>query len=70
MKNKKIVDLKEQNLEFSQKDETIKLLNFNKEKMSLDIAIFKNKKFIKNSSMVFAHLPKNLKAKLNPKAKY
>lgn len=70
MKNRKIVDLKEQNLEFSQKDETIKLLNFNKEKMSLDIAIFKNKKFIKNSSMVFAHLPKNLKAKLNPKAKY
>ena len=33
----------------------------------LEIAIFKNDKFIKNSSMVFAHLPKSLKAKLNPK---
>ena len=63
----KIVDLKDQNLEFIQKDETIKLLSFNTLKMSLEIAIFKNNKFIKNSSMVFAHLPKSLKAKLNPK---
>ncbi|RXJ92656.1 malate dehydrogenase [Aliarcobacter trophiarum LMG 25534] len=69
LKNRKIVDLKEQNFEFSQKDETIKLLSFDKEKMSLEIAIFKNKEFVKNSSMVFAHLPKSLKAKLNPKTK-
>ncbi len=47
MKNIKIVDLKEQNLEFSQKDETIKLLSFDKEKMSLKIAIFKDKEFYK-----------------------
>lgn len=67
MVKKKIVDLKEQNLEFIQKDETIKLLSFNTQKMSLEISIFKNDKFVKNSSMVFAHLPKSLKAKLNPK---
>ncbi len=67
MIKKKIVDLKEQNLEFIQKDETIKLLSFNTQKMSLEISIFKNDKFVKNSSMVFAHLPKSLKAKLNPK---
>lgn len=64
---KKIVDLKKLNLEFIQKDETIKLLSFDTLKMSLEISIFKNEKFVKNSSMVFAHLPKSLKAKLNPK---
>jgi hypothetical protein len=64
---RKIVDLRDSNLEFIQKDEIIKLLSFNTEKMSLEIAIYKNRNFIKNSSMVFAHLPKTLKAKLNPK---
>ncbi|PRM90782.1 malate dehydrogenase [Aliarcobacter cryaerophilus] len=67
MVKKKIVDLKKLNLEFIQKDETIKLLSFDTLKMSLEISIFKNEKFVKNSSMVFAHLPKSLKAKLNPK---
>ncbi|QKF73168.1 hypothetical protein AFAEC_1000 [Aliarcobacter faecis] len=67
MAKKKLIDLRDSNLEFIQKDETIKLLSFNFEKMSLEIAIFKNNSFIKNSTMVFAHLPKNLKAKLNPK---
>ncbi|QKJ27354.1 hypothetical protein ACBT_1448 [Aliarcobacter cibarius] len=65
--NKKIIDLRNSNLQFLQKDETIKLLNFNTEKMNLEIAIFKNDSFVKNSTMVFAHLPKTLKAKLNPK---
>lgn len=68
MAKRKIVDLRGSNLEFTQKDETIKLLSFNSEKMSLEIAIYKNSNFIKNSCMVFAHLPKTLKAKLNPKA--
>lgn len=67
MAKRKIVDLRGSNLEFTQKNETIKLLSFNNEKMSLEIAIYKNCNFVKNSSMVFAHLPKTLKAKLNPK---
>ena len=37
--------------------------------MSLDIAIYEKEKFIKNSTMVFAHLPKKLKAILNPSSK-
>ncbi len=68
MAKRKIVDLRDSNLEFIQKDEIIKLLSFNTEKMSLEIAIYKNSNFIKNSSIVFAHLPKTLKAKLNPKS--
>jgi len=69
-KNKKLViDLKEENLTFDERNQTIKLLNFKTDTMSLDIAIFEKDKFIKNSTMVFAHLPKKLKAKLNPTVK-
>ncbi|WP_418185684.1 malate dehydrogenase [Aliarcobacter vitoriensis] len=67
-KSKKLVDLKHGNFTFTQKDETIKLLNFNQNSMDVEVAIFKNDKFVKNSKMAFAHLPKNLKIKLNPKA--
>ena len=66
-KSKIIVDLSKENLFFEEKNETIKLLNFRLDNMSLDIAIYEKDKLIKNSSMVFAHLPKKLKAKLNPK---
>ena len=66
-KNKIIVDLSKENLFFEEKNQTIKLLNFRLDNMSLDIAIYEKDKLIKNSSMVFAHLPKKLKAKLNPK---
>lgn len=69
-KSKKlIIDLSKENLFFEEKNQTIKLLNFKTETMSLDIAIFEKEKFIKNSTMVFAHLPKKLKAKLNPTGK-
>lgn len=66
-KSKIIVDLSKENLFFEKKNQTIKLLNFRLDNMSLDIAIYEKDKLIKNSSMVFAHLPKKLKAKLNPK---
>lgn len=66
-KNRTIIDLKDENLTFIQKDETIKLLNFNQNNMFLEIAIFKDGKFVKNSKIAFAHIPKKLKAKLNPK---
>ena len=66
-KSKIIVDLSKENLFFEEKNQTIKLLNFRLDNMSLDIAIYEKDKLIKNISMVFAHLPKKLKAKLNPK---
>ena len=66
-KSKIIVDLSKENLFYEKKNQTIKLLNFRLDNMSLDIAIYEKDKLIKNSSMVFAHLPKKLKAKLNPK---
>jgi hypothetical protein len=63
---KTTIDLSNMNLNFEERNQTIKLLTFKTNTMSLDIAIYENEKFIKNSTMVFAHLPKRLKAKLNP----
>ena len=69
-KNKNsIIDLSKNDLQFEERNQTIKLLYFRTQTMSLDIAIFEKDKFIKNSTMVFAHLPKKLKAKLNPTCK-
>ena len=66
---KSTIDLSKENLSFEERNQTVKLLNFKIDSMSLDIAIYEKEKFIKNSTMVFAHLPKKLKAKLNPRGK-
>ena len=66
---KSIIDLSSLNLFFEERNQIIKLLNFKTDLMSLDIAIYEKEKFIKNSTMVFAHLPKKLKARLNPTGK-
>ena len=68
-KNKKSIDLSKDNLSFEERNQTIKLLTFKIDNMTLDISIFEKGKFIKNSTMVFAHLPKKLKTKLNPTSK-
>ena len=68
-KSKKSIDLSKYNLSFKQTNQTIKLLTFKIDNMTLDISIFEKGKFIKNSTMVFAHLPKKLKTKLNPTSK-
>ena len=66
---KSTIDLSKENLSFEERNQTVKLLNFKIDSMILDIAIYEKEKFIKNSTMVFAHLPKKLKAKLNPTSK-
>ncbi|MDD3054921.1 MAG: malate dehydrogenase [Aliarcobacter sp.] len=68
-KNKKSIDLSKDNLSFEERNQTIKLLTFKIDNMTLNISIFEKEKFIKNSTMVFAHLPKKLKTKLNPTSK-
>ncbi|WP_320034105.1 malate dehydrogenase [Campylobacterota bacterium DY0563] len=66
MAKKPIIDLKPMNLSYKDRDQTIKLLTFKKSNMTLDIAIYENEKFIKNSNIVFAHLPKSIKSKIKP----
>lgn len=66
---KNTIDLSKKNLFFEERSQTIKILSFKTQTMCLDIAIYEKEKFIKNSTMVFAHLPKKLKAVLNPNSK-
>ncbi|WP_321471328.1 malate dehydrogenase [Halarcobacter sp.] len=66
MAKKPIINLIPMNLSYQDRDQTIKLLTFKKSNMTLDIAIYENEKFIKNSNIVFAHLPKSIKSKIKP----
>jgi len=60
-----LVDLKKRNLSFEEKGQTIKLINFKTQTLTLDTEIFENQDFIAKRTMVYAHLPKKLKAQLN-----
>jgi len=60
-----LVDLKKMNLSFEEKGQTIKLINFKTQTLSLDTEIYENEIFIAKRSIVYAHLPKKLKAQLN-----
>lgn len=66
MAKKPQIDLRDKNITYIERGQTIKLLNFKKSNMTLDIAIFENEKFIKNSTIVFAHLPKSVKSIIKP----
>ncbi len=63
---KGIVDLTKQNLSFEDRGQTIKLLNIKPSTMNIEVAIWEKETFIKNSILAFAHIPKKLKAKINP----
>ncbi len=63
---KGIVDLTKQNLSFEDRGQTIKLLNIKPSTMNIEVAIWEKETFIKNSTLAFAHIPKKLKAKINP----
>lgn len=66
MAKKPVIDLKNKNITYQDKNQTIKLLTFKKSNMTLDIAIYENGEFIKNSNIVFAHLPKSIKSIIKP----
>ena len=60
-----LVDLKKMNLSFEEKGQTIKLINFKTQALTLDTEIFEKETFITKRSMVYAHLPRKLKTQLN-----
>jgi len=66
MAKKPIIDLKHKNITYEDKNQTIKLLSFKKSNMTIDIAIYENGEHLKNSSIVFAHLPKSIKSIIKP----
>ena len=65
-KKKPIIDLKLKNIQYKQGNQTIKLKTFNKKSMSIDISIWENGIYIKDSNIVFAHLPRSIKSKIKP----
>jgi hypothetical protein len=62
----KFVDLRKKNLEFTKEGITYKLLAFKAQAQSVDIAIYEDGEFIKESEMAFAHIPKELKRLVRP----
>lgn len=66
MAKKPIFDLRSKKISYEQNNQTIKLLSFKKSNMSLEVAIFEGGEYIKDSTIVFAHLPKNIKSLIKP----
>ncbi len=64
-KKKALVDLSNMNLSYEEKGQIIKLINFKTQALSLDTEIYENNILVTKRSMVYAHLPRNLKAQLN-----
>ena len=64
-KKHSIIDLEKMNLSYEEKGQIIKLINFKTQTLSLDTEIFENETFLAKRNMVYAHLPKKLKAQLN-----
>jgi hypothetical protein len=54
------------NIEFQKDNETFVLTSYNTNKMTLEAKVYEKDKFIRNQTIAFAHIPKKLKAKLNP----
>lgn len=66
MAKKSIIDLTNMNLSYEDRNQTIKLLTLKSNSMNIEVAIYEKNTFIKNSTIAFAHIPKKIKAKLNP----
>ncbi len=64
-KKQSLVDLRKMNLSFEEKNQIIKLVNLKTKTLTLDTEIYENDQFIAKREMVYAHLPKKLKAQLN-----
>lgn len=64
-KKQSLVDLRKMNLSFEEKNQIIKLINLKTKTLTLDTEIYENDQFITKREMVYAHLPKKLKAQLN-----
>ncbi|WP_457745941.1 hypothetical protein [Sulfurimonas sp.] len=65
-KKKKTIELSNEDLEFTDKGTTYKLIRFRVENMTLDVVRYENNTKIDTANIPFAHLPKNLKKILKP----
>ncbi len=66
MAKKPQIDLRLKNITYKNKNQTIKLLSFKKSNMILEISIFDDGEYLKDSTIAFAHLPKSIKSLIKP----
>lgn len=66
MAKKSIIDLSKMNLFYEDRNQIVKLQSLKRSSMNIEVAIYEKDKFIKNSTVAFAHIPKKIKVKLNP----
>lgn len=66
MAKKKTIDLSSLNISYDENNQTYKLQHFKKSNMTIDVAVYENGKFIKNTTIPFAHLPKSVKSSIKP----
>jgi hypothetical protein len=63
----KFIDLKDKNLEFVRNDMRCVVQSLKKQDMTVDIVCYKDDKFIKNDTIAFAQLTKEIKKVINKK---
>ena len=64
-KKKPVINLSEQNLSFTENNQTYRLIDFNPNTMELSVVItFNDQK--RKEKLPFAHLPKDLKKAIRP----
>ncbi|QOP44949.1 hypothetical protein [Sulfurimonas paralvinellae] len=65
-KKKKVIELTQKNLEFTENGITYKLIRFKPDTMTLDVIRYEDKNRLDEFSIPFAHLPKSLKKIVKP----
>ena len=65
-KKKKAVELTQQNLSFSERGITYKLIRFKPENMTIDVIRYEGETKLDSYNIPFAHLPRELKRKVKP----
>lgn len=65
-KKKKIIDLREFNISFNENNLTHNINYLKTQEMTVELSIYKNKDFIENKTIPFAHLSKSIKKLINP----
>jgi len=65
-KKKKVINLSEKNISFSEKESHIKIISFNPNSMEVEVCISIENEKKKITKMPFAHLPKGIKKIVRP----
>lgn len=66
MAKKKVINLSEQNISYTEEERRIKIISFNPNTMVVDVSISEEGQKKKVDKLPFAHLPKEIKKAVRP----